>query len=330
MTKYEIEYEEAPSGNVTFYNYKEPLMKFDKGYGFIGALVFDSETDKVQCHLCGEWFLSLPPHLHREHNMTASAYKEEVGLFQTTALIGETVREKLIAKGLEKRLKNLRPGKKVSEETKNKIRNTLKKNGEKPEGLNLRGTCPAQLLDRLQKAYETHGENFSFREHVTFDYLLTKTFGSVKEACILAGVPYRKPGKNKNYEHVIKYTEEMAVNFVREFVVRFLRTPERKDFLTQGQRVLWDKFFAGKRKELKRIVHEAYNGLSEYRKPQEKMRYTKEVLLRFMRNFEKGNGRKPSTSDCKRGLLPPPQNYIYHFGNWKNALSLAFPNNETK
>lgn len=56
---HELEYEEAPSGFVTLYNYKEPFMKFKEGYGFQGVLLFDGTSDKIQCHFCGNWYDAL-------------------------------------------------------------------------------------------------------------------------------------------------------------------------------------------------------------------------------------------------------------------------------
>lgn len=112
-----MEHPEAPSGFVTLYHYKEPFMKFEGGFGFQGVLLFDGKTDKVQCHLCGNWMDYLPNHLMREHSMKASAYKDLVGLRQSTALLNEAQREKLIESGLEKRIKNLKVrGKKTEEE----------------------------------------------------------------------------------------------------------------------------------------------------------------------------------------------------------------------
>lgn len=337
MTKHEIEYEDAPSGYATFYNYKEPLMKYDKGYGFLGAVVFDGESDKIQCALCGDWFVALAPHLRKEHNMKVDAYKDELGLFQTTALIGEKMRAKLIASGLNKRLQNLRQTQlkkyKMTDATREKIRATCKKNAEKAEGKNLRGTCPEQLLDRLQKAYQREGENFSFRRHVNFDYLLKKTYGSVKEACRLAGVPYRKPGQIMSYANKIKYTDQQVIDFVKEFATRFHRLPVRRDFYNQGKSALWDKKCSnesnlGKRNRVKgrynKLCSRAMAQLDEYKKTGEKLHFTKEELLGFLRKFEKGNGRKPSISDGKRGLIPPLSRYYYHFGKFRNAVDLAF------
>lgn len=325
MTKNNIEYEEAPSGFVTFYNYKEPLMKFTGGFGFMGALVFDGETDKIQCHFCGEWFGSLAPHLHREHNMNVSAYKEKVGLLQTTALISESLRSKLIANGLDKRLQNLRKGGKMKQEQKEKIRATLKSNSEKMEFKNLRGTCPEQLIYRLQEVYKREGANMSFKKHVHFDDNLIRTFGSVKEACRMADVPYREPGQT--IKSTKKYGRLDAVAFIKEFILCFKRTPNREDFIQQGKKGLYQSYVKHA-DSLLELIKEAYSSFEEYKKADVVVNFPKEKLLEFLRNFEKINGRKPAISDGKRGLIPYPSRYYHHFGSWEEAMKLAFKENE--
>jgi len=257
--KTEIEYEDAPSGYVNFYNYKEPLMPFRGGFGYVGALVFDGTSDKIQCHFCGEWFAYLIPHL-REHSMRASEYKEKVGLLQSTALISEKAREKLIASGLDKRLQNLRSqkGKKRPFKTRQKISATLKANKDKEEHLNLKGNCPAQLLDRIQKKYQADVKGWRVHSLKGMRESIIRTFGSVKEACRLAGVPYREPGQH------------------------------------------WTK-----------VAH-----------PMVAINFTDRQLLDLLRKFEKNNGRAPSYSDCKRGLLPPLKLYTKRFGGFKKALKL--------
>jgi hypothetical protein len=318
--KHEMEYEEAPSGYATFYNYKEPLMKFEGGFGYVGALVFDGKTDKIQCHFCGEWLGSLPHHLAREHNMTASDYKEKVGLFQTTALISESARAKLIASGLDRRKQNLRYGKKKTQAEKDKISATLKRNGQKEEGKNLRGTCPAQLIDRMQKIAQEKGDKLVMRDFDGFDELLKLTFGSVKEACQIANVPYNLAGKKKVKS---KYTEEKAVNFIKEYIVRFKSVPARSDFIKNKERGLYDTVIKSEKK-LKKLSIIAYQNIDEYVKCEERMTYTKQNLLKYMQNFNKNNGRHPAVSDTKRKLIPSFAVYQYHFGSWKNALQEAF------
>ena len=147
-----LEYDEAPSGYIMLYNYKEPLMQFDGGYGFTGVLAHDPKRDLIQCHLCGNWFERLSNHLMKEHNMRCNQYKDYVGLNQKTALINESLRKKLIEHGQKNIVgqKNFKKNTyKRSEETKKKISITRAKNVAEMQNIN--GTCPMQLIDRLKK-----------------------------------------------------------------------------------------------------------------------------------------------------------------------------------
>ena len=60
-----------------------------------------------------------------------------------------------------------------------------------------------------------------------------------------------------------------------------------------------------------------------YTKIEMRFSYTDQELLRFLRIFREVNKRKPSYSDCKRGLLPNLSRYTYRFGSWKKALKLS-------
>lgn len=316
MTKLEIEYEQAPSGYVTFYNYKEPLMRFEKGYGFVGALVFDGETDKLQCHLCGEWHAYLPNHLLREHNVRADAYKEMVGLNKTTALISEKQRAALIANGLGKRMKNLKVHKRHTEESKEKIRQTLKEN--RAEQQNLRNTCPEQLLDRLKKLHQKLGRTPTDDE-IPFHATLDRVYGNITNACRLAGIPPRKPGQTIT-KRLSKHRISEAVDWIREFISLHKKKPRARDWIANGRKGMYQHF---KKKDLiPTLIKEAT--LQTYvRLPG--VRYSDEELIAVLQLFEKTNGRKPSYSDARRGLIPHLSRYSSHFGSWKNALKLAFP-----
>lgn len=228
--KKEMEYPDAPSGYVTLYNYKEPFMKFEhngSGYGFQGVLLFDGSTDQIQCHICGEWFHSLGRHLNREHNITAAKYKTLVGLRQTSALISETVRAKLIAHGTE-RFKNLIPGKKKSEAEKEKISTTLKKNPRETQNEN--GSCPEQLITRLQKRATELGR-CPIRDEVPFETTLARVFGSFREACIVAGLNPLKKGQTLG--HGPKMEKKELLDMIRAFIKTNGRNPTKSDF-TRG------------------------------------------------------------------------------------------------
>jgi hypothetical protein len=296
------------------YNYKEPFMEYTGGYGYQGILVFDGETDKVQCHLCGEWYHALGNHLNKEHNMRANQYKDEVGLRQTTALIGEKFRQKLIANGIQTRMKNLRPGGKLPQATKDKIRSTMKNNT--LQGKNERGTCPLQLLDRLQKKATELGRTPTTDE-ISFIEALRMTYGSYAKACEIIGLEIRKTGQTLPKTPKISKEE-----FIKVFTKYFIDTKKfpNTTYLSQVFRVTVatiSKYL--KLYGRKNIIKDVCVGENIYQHLPEKLHLDKVDLLELARNFKEVNGRNPSTSDCKRGLLPHASKFLYYFGSWKNV-----------
>lgn len=239
----EIEYEDAPSGYVKLYNYKEPFMKFDGGFGYQGVLLFDGESEKIQCHMCGKWFDSLGNHINRGHNMKASDYKDITGLLQTTALINEKIRTKLISSG-QSRFKNLKKGRKKTKQEIEKIRKTLLKNSNKRERENVMGSCPAQLIAKLQKEYEILGHtprdpkhanrvNIKYRKEALLSakrigsrekYI--RVFGSWAKACEMANIPVRKSGQTI---HPKLSKKEQLLEFIRIFISKNKRLPSSSD-----------------------------------------------------------------------------------------------------
>lgn len=326
--KKEMEYEDAPSGCVTLYNYKEPFMKLRGGFGYEGVLLFDTTSEEIQCHFCGNWYGSLPHHLKREHNMSAANYKKEVGLLQSTALLSESARAKLIASGLDKRLQNLRIQGKKSAATKAKISATIKENQKnRLEIKNITGTCPEQLISRLQSLTTKLGHpprhnDVSFRESIT------KTFGSMKKAFEIAGIPYHPPGLM--YPETIAkriIPEEQIIEIFRSFLLKEKRFPKafelKKQFgISTGRINKGIEKAGGINTIIKKILA---IDLKFKEMPKTKhLEYTKKELIGYLKRFEEINKRRPSYSDAKRGLLPALSTYSYRFGGWQNALKEAF------
>ena len=57
-----------------------PYQPLEKGlFGYLGVLICHKKTGLVQCHLCGAWKTSLPPHLKWAHSITAEAYRRRFG-----------------------------------------------------------------------------------------------------------------------------------------------------------------------------------------------------------------------------------------------------------
>lgn len=225
-----IAYAEAPSGMVTFYNYKEPFMEYEAGYGFTGVLLMDAQTGDIQCHLCGEWMEAINNrHLRGKHGITAAEYKIEVGLNQNTALISEKHRDKLVRNGTG-RFNNIRKGKKKTEAEIEKIRAGLKNYQASMEAKNNQATCPAQLIDRIKKLASELNRTPTAAECKFFPTVV-KVFGSWKAAIQRAGLTPRMNGQNVHRLNHTKFefTQDGMIGMLRAFKERWDREPSKSD-----------------------------------------------------------------------------------------------------
>lgn len=62
------------------YKSVEPFMEVPKGFGFLGVIQYDDQEDKVQCHICGKWFKSLPQHFISAHKISTEDYRDMFSL----------------------------------------------------------------------------------------------------------------------------------------------------------------------------------------------------------------------------------------------------------
>jgi hypothetical protein len=212
-------------------------MPYEGGHGYRGVLLFDGSSDRVQCHFCGSWEQNLPAHLWYSHKTKAMVYKKMVGLGKRTALISETIREKLIASGHEQRMNNLRPGKKLTAEQRKKIAKGLAEYYKTTEMQNVHGTCPLQLITKLRTLAEKLGRAPKHDEIPSYESYM-KVFGSVKNALLRAGITPRKSGvnvtwragKQKNVGTIDqRYTRELVLGMVRDFMKEHGRDPSISD-----------------------------------------------------------------------------------------------------
>src|SRR3990167_2194814 len=62
--------------------YKEgtnaPYTKVENGHGYLGVLIREKSSGKIQCHICGDFFNSLSYHA-RKHKYSSSQYKTIFG-----------------------------------------------------------------------------------------------------------------------------------------------------------------------------------------------------------------------------------------------------------
>lgn len=82
----------SPSGFVNVGKYIPPFAKVENGFGYMGVLVEDFKSGKIQCHICGEWLKQFAMHLSHKHKMTSAEYKIKFGLSSSTALKSKKMR----------------------------------------------------------------------------------------------------------------------------------------------------------------------------------------------------------------------------------------------
>ncbi len=224
-----IKHETAPSGFVTFYDYKEPFTKFKEGFGYIGVLLHDTESGKIQCHFCGEWLTALPAHLHYKHDIKSRAYKEKVGLLHTTALISEKTRESMINKDHTNALRALTFAREKNARNRTKI--NRKYSTTSAEFKNKNGTCPEQLLQRIRDKAKELGRTPTNVEVKGVKTILA-TYGTWNNATKLAGLKVRKMGVNVNHAQVgegERHTDEYYLEMIRTFYATHGRLPGWSD-----------------------------------------------------------------------------------------------------
>lgn len=221
--------------DATFYqNYKLPVRKVEKGFGYYGVLMYSRSLDRIQCHVCGEWFRALyggyKGHLNT-HKMEKSDYLEEFGLNRNTKLICEGLREKMI-KNYERRyktgeMKKYEKNLEAFQETKYKRTMTGKRI--RLEARNERGNCPDQLLDKIKKTAEANNGVVSQpKMHEifgsSFGETIKQTFGSWENAVHLTGYLTGKERPDGTYSDI----ELLA--FLKNFYDEHKRTPVGSDF----------------------------------------------------------------------------------------------------
>lgn len=211
---------EPASGQIAFYhNYKEPLVPVKDGYGFEGVLLFDEWSEKVQCHICGKWKTGLGSHV-ASHGITAKEYKDQFGLRQGTALVGEVTRERLVKNGVANRRYLTKEANARGIRRANAAARVSQRVGRTPlETKNKMGICPAQILDAIQQNPEWHRDTAP----QSLASAAIRTFGSWSKARAEAGLVPR----NVNWRE--QFDREVAVQGLRVFFDQHHRAPKRSD-----------------------------------------------------------------------------------------------------
>ncbi len=152
----------SPSGFVNVGKYIPPFEKVKKGFGYMGVIVEDYESGKLQCHICGEWLQMFNSHLAQTHKMTSNEYRKKFGLSISTALRSKKLRLNQSAVMI-----------KLMKEHPERFNNKFSHNGfgkgnsyagnrkgkqKAEETVNKYGVCDLQIMDRILKLRDKLGK----------------------------------------------------------------------------------------------------------------------------------------------------------------------------
>lgn len=223
-------------GKVFLYKQKAPFVP--SGKSVLGALEYREADDKVRCHECGEWFVSLAKHVSDKHQKGQADYKKTHGLnrWATLAGIKYTTNKSTVARAL-----NL--GKSLTPENRKKARSSAheqmrkrRESGEtsvRHELRNENGTCQAQILSTIKALASQIGRTPSRRELESVGVHIDSArrvlnVDSLQGLLALAGLAQRKRIGHR------KYSRELLVELLREFYVKNKRLPTRSDMRSYG------------------------------------------------------------------------------------------------
>lgn len=223
---------------IIIYDYKEPLRKVEKGFGYLGCISGTPDGKKIECHICGGLKENLNHHVLLKHKMKLNEYKDTYSIAHGTKLISpafkeqrrldflerfpKEVRDAGRMKGYKKMLADIKAGRKV----KNKKYSL--------ETLNKRGTCPDQIIAKLKevtKLIDKVPTGIEFTEHAGQKYYLAalREFGTFNGALKKAQLEVQKAGMSKGTKFK-RWHEDELLECIKIFFDEYRRIPTYSDF----------------------------------------------------------------------------------------------------
>lgn len=222
-------YTPNPEDIETVFKVEPPLFEIEGGFGYQGVVLRDRATDKLQCHICGEWFSSLQCHIPQRHKIKVKDYKKLYGLPRRFPLLSRNISKKLSENTIE-RIKNgtLKPipHKKGEKWSKRDIK--ARGNYRKMDFfLNQKGLCDyGQIERRFLIVSDIVGREPTTSYIIKYDDKLRNAiytrFGSLNKF-------REKMGFNPHYH--IKWTESKLIAEIRKKEKELHRLPTRRDFI---------------------------------------------------------------------------------------------------
>ncbi len=219
-------------GEFWYGDYKEPFEELEGGIpGYPrGALLVedagDRPGDRLLCAFCGAVKHNLGNHARLRHGLHAADYKREVGLLQKSALVSESLRQKMVARSLRlvaSGVTGLKPG-----NTTHQLRRFSRGGTPKltAEQLNKTGRCREQVKAvAAQLAREGRLTYRSLRAVGIYQGTVDRYFGPISELRRLLGTDPRP-------RRVLSDDELIAS--LRQLATVLGRTPAASDLRRHG------------------------------------------------------------------------------------------------
>lgn len=243
ITERVIKYD-SPSGKIRIGKYIPPFQKIKDGYGFMGVVLEDLKSGKLQCAICGEWHENLTTHL-RKHDVTGNDYRQRYGLLMSTAL--KSKRMRIAQSKIMVRLRKENKANRYKFKRNNLQAGNRKNKPKAVESQNKFGVCDLQIKDRIIELTKELGKTPTLTD-IKDRYgggiisIMASRYGSYIKLCREYGL---EPN-NSNFNP--KYTREY-------FIEKALSNEPSIRILTINEGRAFYRYFKGI-KELKKIVSE--------------------------------------------------------------------------
>ena len=215
-----------------------PYTELEKCYfGYLGVLLCHKQTGRVQCHICGNWYNSVSLHAAQAHKMKSKEYKIKFGFGVNFPLCSQAISAaRRIA--VEKRTDNWRnPSKALFERKKNKNwKKNISKGHYTASVLNQHNLCKDQLIRRVHVVADKIGRFPNFKQLQEYDIsawaAIRRRYGKWNTFKKLEFTD--EPIREKDS---LKYTKDILVTKIRDWVLKHQRIPTSRDFQKSGNNI---------------------------------------------------------------------------------------------
>jgi hypothetical protein len=195
---------------IPLYKAQPPFMPNAGEFGYMGVVMWEPISDKLQCNICGELFEHLSRHVFQKHQITSTQYKERYGLHKSTPLVSKSISDKLTQHAKKEYIQHKESGKNDAFIKQAGV-GAAKGQRAKPfsvQEMNVYATCPLQIDTRFDNAMAEVGETPTIRQ------LSPSLWAAIQ----------RRFGTYKNYLKLRKIKPKRMYNLTKEDIFKALDT----------------------------------------------------------------------------------------------------------